>query len=249
MQTLPIVAAFALTALPLVAQENPFGPIHVSIPEDVHNVEVFAVGDFDSDGDADAIALRAGQDQVWINDGLGVFTANGSTHWPIENDTPTATIVGDLDGDGDLDVWVANFLSTDVILLNGGTGTSTAAMPPAISNDSGSVAMADVDVDGDLDVVLSLRGSAKVVCFNDGAANSATSSGGVCPASANLSAWTSIARPSAATCSEPVSVRRSPPPRSALSDWMLRRCSGPLLARSMPPGTPRPASTSRRDRL
>ena len=73
-----------------------------------------SLGDLESDGDLDAwVANGAGQpNRVWLNDGgiqggtLGVFVDSGQT---IASSNSYGVSLGDVDGDGDLDAWVANF--------------------------------------------------------------------------------------------------------------------------------------------
>lgn len=64
--------------------------------------------------------------------------------------------VADLDGDGDLDIIVAQEFAANVLLLNDGTGSFTdgSARLPTEARDSEDVGIADLDGDGDLDVVI-----------------------------------------------------------------------------------------------
>ena len=70
-----------------------------------------ALGDVDGDGDLDAYVANSGANVVWVNQGgvqartEGVFVAgpglgSASSFW---------VALGDVDGDGDLDAYVANF--------------------------------------------------------------------------------------------------------------------------------------------
>lgn len=64
--------------------------------------------------------------------------------------------VGDLDGDGDLDIVVAQEFAPNTLLLNDGAGafSNASARLPAEARDSEDVGIADFDGDGDLDVVV-----------------------------------------------------------------------------------------------
>ncbi|MDP6680022.1 MAG: FG-GAP-like repeat-containing protein, partial [Verrucomicrobiota bacterium] len=61
--------------------------------------------------------------RVWINDGAGSFSESGPT--PSEHGSGRVAL-GDLDGDGDLDAFVAN-ISTQRVWRNDGGGTSSKA--------------------------------------------------------------------------------------------------------------------------
>lgn len=63
---------------------------------------------------------------------------------------------GDLDGDGDLDIALANEFQSNIILINDGTGVfsnGTSGNLPQENHDSEDVIFADLDGDGDLDLV------------------------------------------------------------------------------------------------
>jgi Tol biopolymer transport system component len=64
--------------------------------------------DLDGDGDLDAFITNFQQpDEVWLNDGQGVFRNSGLS---LGGDNPSrGCAFGDLDGDGDIDVFVASF--------------------------------------------------------------------------------------------------------------------------------------------
>ena len=63
------------------------------------------LGDLDGDGDPDAyLSVFRGTNEVWVNDGRGVFTDTGIRMCADKLNARAA--LGDLDGDGDLDVFV-----------------------------------------------------------------------------------------------------------------------------------------------
>jgi hypothetical protein len=70
-------------------------------------------------------------------------------------DTPYSVFAADLDGDGDADLAVANFVSDNVsILKNNGDGTFAAAVNYGADNGPHSVFAADLDGDSDYDLVV-----------------------------------------------------------------------------------------------
>ena len=80
--------------------------------------------------------------------------------------------MGDLDGDGDLDLLLAKGRHTpirDRVLLNDGTGRFSASDLGPTADRTYTAALADLDGDGDLDVVTSNdRPDPKLVFLNDG---------------------------------------------------------------------------------
>ena len=112
--------------------------------------------DVDGDEDLDAFVVKSSTvytpseaNEVWLNDGQGQFTDSGQR---IVSPHSQAVALGDVDGDGDGDVVLANLDADNQIWLNDGHGVFT---------NSGSrwetarlnVALADFDGDDDLDAV------------------------------------------------------------------------------------------------
>ncbi len=128
-----------------------------------------SLGDLDGDGDLDVILLETvGVFHVLDNPGNGQI-------WPLRSfwlsrlptgATSEAAALGDLDGDGDLDVFVATLgqmfgmpsTCPDSLWLNDGTGDFSSAqhlLPTGAATRATGVAIGDLDLDGDLDVVTS----------------------------------------------------------------------------------------------
>ena len=68
-----------------------------------------ALADFDGDGDIDQFIARINlsglTNEVWLNDGAGGFVDSGLA---LGTNPSMAVAAGDVDGDGDIDAWVAN---------------------------------------------------------------------------------------------------------------------------------------------
>ncbi len=137
-----------------------------------------ALGDVDGDGDLDLLAANvnanaAGTVSVRLNDGTGNFTAPATNAEPTVGSQPTSVALGDVDGDGDLDLLAANDNANTVsVRLNDGTGNFTAPATnaePAVGTTPYSMALGDVDGDGDLDLLTAnFNANTVSVRLNDG---------------------------------------------------------------------------------
>ncbi|MFE8072492.1 FG-GAP-like repeat-containing protein [Marinobacteraceae bacterium S3BR75-40.1] len=136
------------------------------------------MADVDNDGDLDIYtANHQQQNRLWINDGLGdggaSFTAadiagdTGSTEVPV---------MGDVDGDGDLDIYVPNRNNEqNKLWLNDGNGSYTASDISGDTGNSVNAAMGDIDLDGDLDIYTTNDGTQNKLWINDGLGNGGAS--------------------------------------------------------------------------
>jgi hypothetical protein len=80
------------------------------LPASVNDRACFDVAlvDVDLDGDADLVLANSfGQDQLWLNDGTGVFV-DAASRLPQTLDASTRIAVGDLDRDGDPDLVIGD---------------------------------------------------------------------------------------------------------------------------------------------
>ena len=128
-----------------------FGPGQVVAPE----AGAAEFGDFDGDGRLDALIGGMAPNtptRVYRQDVDGSFV-------PVGNGVSLGTIrdlaVGDVDGDGDLDVLAAVEGLKAHVLLNDGTGALSDPQGPLPANDVREAELADLDADGLPDGVLS----------------------------------------------------------------------------------------------
>ncbi len=123
-----------------------------------------ALGDVDGDGDLDALVANAGpaQNKLYLNDGQGIFTDATVTGLPAHMDHTLSLALGDVDGDGDLDVIFgntpvgSNVSGQDRLYRNDGLGVFSDAthLLPRENSGTPALALGDLDGDGDLDAYL-----------------------------------------------------------------------------------------------
>lgn len=117
-----------------------------------------SVADADGDGDLDVLTTAfAGLGiQLLRNDGSGALTADAAA-FPQFGDDTVDHAWGDVDGDGDLDLLIANdggaFAQRNRLLRNAGNGAFVAAPYPGAASRTAAVHLVDLDGDGDLDAV------------------------------------------------------------------------------------------------
>jgi RHS repeat-associated protein len=131
-----------------------------------------ALGDVDSDGDLDLVVANAsGPNRLLLNDGHGIFTDVTDSRLPALSQVSMSAQLGDVDGDGDLDLVVANRGSQNRLWLNDGTGVFTDATATHLPSDSAlsyDVEFADVDGNHTLDLVVANHGTPNQLLRNNG---------------------------------------------------------------------------------
>lgn len=144
------------TITPTNGEENNFG-VHLS--------------DIDGDNDLDAIVVP-----FYNSSGLKIYKNNGAGSFSLfqavsSNLGARHAGIGDLDGDGDIDIFLAgNSSSNTKVFLNNGNGMFTNFSSLNLVNFGGSngVALADVDGDSDLDAIVVSSSQGGRVLLNNG---------------------------------------------------------------------------------
>lgn len=161
---------------------------------DIDDVELFDA-DRDFDLDLAVNAHSGGVGALWLNNGSGQFTAEGSIAPPADSHFHYDMSPCDVDGDGDLDLWIDNIGGSfrEQLLINDGaahfTDETTARVSgnPSGADDNG-VKCVDVDLDGDFDGVVVSLSTPERLLRNDGTGHF-TFVNGVFPSPVDCSLW------------------------------------------------------------
>ena len=127
-------------------------------------VEPVGIGaaDFNGDSVADLAVVNRNTDQVVLLLGNGDATFAAPRFFPSGSagSSPTSIALGDVDGDGNADVVVANNRSSDAsVLLGDGSGSLQLPRVFVADQEPLAVGTANLDGDGRLDVIVSSRGN------------------------------------------------------------------------------------------
>ncbi|MBN2227149.1 MAG: VCBS repeat-containing protein [candidate division Zixibacteria bacterium] len=134
--------------------------------EDIVGANGVSLTDYDNDGDLDIFIATikfnsSGDNFLYINDGAGNFTRMTGDPLVSSGGNSFGSSWGDIDNDGDLDVFVTNAYPAETakneLYLNNGDGSFTRVTTGPLVSDTGDSfgsAWGDYDNDGDLDLVV-----------------------------------------------------------------------------------------------
>jgi hypothetical protein len=149
----------------------------------IQGSQAVALGDLDGDGDLDAFSANDSSvidaqgdiepnqpDRVWLNDGRGNFSDSGQRLGQFPS---AAVALGDLDGDGDPDAFIAT-RGPALVWLNDGAARFTDSGQRLGNQRANAIWLGDLDGDGDLDALVGLPESVSI-WLNDGSGRFAPS--------------------------------------------------------------------------
>lgn len=150
--------------------------------------------DVDGDGDKDLVFSCNGpsQQRLYVNNGAGVFTDESVARLGTLNLAVAGCAYGDVDQDGDLDLFCNDELTNGQLklFLNNGLGffTNVTAthVAPAPKTNQQDVVVCDIDNDWDLDVINIGKSSGQQIFFNDGTGHFLTVTTALLPAGTGL---------------------------------------------------------------
>ena len=136
-------------------------------------------GDYDNDGDLDIYLIVSGTaNRLFRNDGGGTFTEQASGAGVADAGASISGSWGDIDLDGDLDLYVTNVGSANRMYSNDGDATFTdLGGTTANTGNNYGAAFGDYDDDGDLDLYVT-SDAANIFYRNDGGGTFTDQTGG-----------------------------------------------------------------------
>lgn len=133
------------------------------------NKGAVAFGDLDNDGDFDLFWTENGDNQIHRNNGDGTWTAMGAaTGIPINFSGQIEGLAfGDVDNDGDLDIFLTGNSASRLYLNNGGLSFTDSGL--SFNTNGEGCTFVDIDNDGDLDLYQNRNGANSLYINNLGA--------------------------------------------------------------------------------
>ena len=150
--------------------------------------------DIEGDGDKDLVFSCNGpsQQRVYVNNGAGVFTDESVARLGALNIAVAGCAYGDVDQDGDYDLFLNDELASGQLKLfmNNGAGVFTNATATRVAvapkSNQQDVVLCDIDNDWDLDVINFGKSSGQQIFFNDGTGHFLTFTTALLPAGTGL---------------------------------------------------------------
>lgn len=130
-------------------------------------------GDWDRDGDPDLFLVKYGQrNKLLRNDGAWAFSDMAGSQPYLDQGAGTGGAWGDMDNDGDLDLFLAKYTQPSRLYVADAGGVLTYSAMPVLSDavPAVSVSWTDFDLDGDLDAYQFLYGAMNRLLRHDGGA-------------------------------------------------------------------------------
>ncbi|CAA9298615.1 MAG: hypothetical protein AVDCRST_MAG89-293, partial [uncultured Gemmatimonadetes bacterium] len=124
-------------------------------------VHRLAVGDVTRDGHPDAVVGGGGRTTLLVGNGRGGFGATVELH-TVAGGTLVAALLGDVNGDGRLDLVVVNRTGGGYVMLNNGSGLSYHSSF-SLGTTPLTAALGDVNGDARLDLVVGSRASVTIL--------------------------------------------------------------------------------------
>jgi hypothetical protein len=174
------------------ADSDGFGPANpIQTPGPLHDVQDAQVADLDGDGDLDIVSASAGNDQIaWHPNQIGESGADSDGFGSLKKLTTSADSVvslatGDVDSDGDPDVFAAYGSPSKVVWIEnqiGESGVDGDGFGPVqeITTDIKSahdITVGDLDSDGDPDVI-SGAAESETIAWHENQVGEGSSDGG-----------------------------------------------------------------------
>jgi hypothetical protein len=188
-----VVANFGANTISILRNTSVSGIINsssfaakVDFPDAINHPYGIALGDIDGDGKTDVVVPNQASANVSVYRNLSTpgSITSGSLATKVDFVTgsqPYSAAVGDIDGDGKLDIAVANSASSSISILRNTTTGTTLSFSPKVDFTAGttpySIAIGDINGDGKPDIAVANAGSGTVSVFRNTATSGAVTTG------------------------------------------------------------------------